>query len=97
MTRVQLYDSQKRPIDFEQDEGTKSKLLRAIGGFHAVRCTKKVPDEEPGLREPRKVGPQTEEDVVEDSSIEFEAAKEDPYEVEPLLQEEIGEEDRVKH
>jgi len=42
ITSVQLYDSHKRAIDFENDEGTKSKLLRAIGGFLAARVKEDV-------------------------------------------------------
>jgi hypothetical protein len=50
ITRVQVYDSQKRPIDFERDENTKSKLLRAIGG--SLSCCVKKEEEEKVIQQP---------------------------------------------
>jgi len=82
ITSVQLYDSHKRAIDFENDEGTKSKLLRAIGGFLAARVKEEVEvKEEPNEAEPNvevKEEPNQAEPNVE--------VKEEPNEAEPNVE-----------
>ena len=88
ITGVQLCDSQKRPIDFEQDEGTKCKLLRAIGGSLSPHVKHDV-DGGPKVKfeaveeEPSEVEPPVKEDVGDEPAVNEEAMKDKPTEVEP--------------